>query len=295
MVTRLDDREHKVLLIIADISGYTRFMTANAKELAHAQMIVTDLIETILTSFDFPVEVSKLEGDAVFMYCKIDSDEWAQPESKARLSKQLVAAYTSFSDRVTELDYSRLCVCGACSNMDRLRLKTVVHAGTALFHKVGNFTELASVDVIMVHRLLKNSIDADEYILATAPAFDELSLLEDIPWTDGSESYADLGTISTRSFVPEREQQAALARLKQRPLLEKTFSATRRFTGRTMGAQPIIWGLRNLPAFKHIPQVAGPTTRIIQAALLLLMTPLVLGLGFSVIVVREAYRHFSTF
>ena len=43
-------------------------MTANAKVLAHAQLIITDLIETVLAGFDYPVEVSKLEGDAVFMY-----------------------------------------------------------------------------------------------------------------------------------------------------------------------------------------------------------------------------------
>jgi len=290
----LEDSEHKVLLIIADISGYTRFMTANAKVLAHAQLIITDLLETILADFAFPVEVSKLEGDAVFMYCKIDSDEWTKPEARAQLSKQLLSSYTTFFNRVTEMDQRRVCVCDACSNMDRLRLKTVVHAGTALFHQVGRFRELAGVDVIVVHRLLKNSIDADEYVLATDTAFDELRLPEDIPWTRGSEDYAELGTVSTRTFVPEREQQAAMARLQQRPLLEKTLTAIRQFTRRTMGAQPIIWGLRRLPAFKHIPQVAKPTTRIIQASLLALMTPLVLGVGFGVIAVRELARHFST-
>jgi hypothetical protein len=293
-MTGLEDREHRVLLIIADISGYTRFLTANAKVLAHAQMIITDLLETILAGFDYPVEVSKLEGDAVFMYCKMDSDEWAQPQTQTRLSQQVLTSYTNFFDRVTELDQSRICVCTACAHMDRLRLKTVVHAGTALFHKVGSFTELAGVDVIMVHRLLKNSIDADEYILATDPAFEELNLSGDIPWTQGSEDYTELGTVSIRTFVPKREQQAALTRLKQRPLPEKTFSAARHFTRRTLSAQPIIWGLSELPAFKHIPQVARPTTRIIQAVTLAIMTPLVLALGYGAIIVRESYQHFAS-
>jgi hypothetical protein len=292
-MTRLEDREHRVLLIIADISGYTRFMMANAKVLVHAQMIITDLLETILVGFEYPVEVSKIEGDAVFMYCKMDSDDWAQPQTRARLSQQVLTSYTNFFDRMTELNQSRVCVCFACANMERLRLKTVVHAGTALFHKVGSFTELAGVDVIVVHRLLKNSVDADEYILATEPAFEELNLPGDIPWTQGNESYAELGTVSTRTFVPKREQQAALTRLKQRPLLKKTFSAAGNFTRRTVGAQPIIWGMRKLPAFKHIPQVAGPTTRIIQALLLAVMTPLVLALGYGLIIVRESYLHFA--
>jgi len=33
-----------VLLIIADISGYTRYMTANAKTLAHRRIIITELV-----------------------------------------------------------------------------------------------------------------------------------------------------------------------------------------------------------------------------------------------------------
>jgi len=37
----MSDEVRPVLLIIADISGYTRFMTANAKTLAHAQLIIT--------------------------------------------------------------------------------------------------------------------------------------------------------------------------------------------------------------------------------------------------------------
>ena len=41
-------------LVIADISGYTRFMAANAKVLAHAQLVITELTETILAGFQYP-------------------------------------------------------------------------------------------------------------------------------------------------------------------------------------------------------------------------------------------------
>ena len=65
------------------------------------------------------------------------------------------------------------------------------------------------------------------------------------------------------------------------------------FSRRVLGAQPIIWGLRKLPAFKHLPQVAGRSTRIVQTTLLLVMTPLVLAVGMCAVVVREVYRHGS--
>ena len=288
----MEDGEHKVLLIIADISGYTNFMTANAKVLAHAQLIITELIETILAGFDYPVEVAKLEGDAVFMYCKLDSEEWAKPQTQARLSEQVLNAHTKFFDRVTELEQSRVCVCHACSNMTRLRLKTVVHAGTALFHKVGTFTELAGVDVIMVHKLLKNSVNAEEYILTTRSAFDALKLEHVMSWTTGSEDYYEFGTIPTKTYVPEREKEATLLRLKQRGLSEKIFSAARNFTRRTLGAQPIIWGLRTAPDFQHIPQRARAMTRIVQGVLLASFTPLILPLGYGAIILRESIRHF---
>ena len=287
------DEERKVLLIIADISGYTRFMTANAKALVHAQLVITDLLETILADFDYPIEVSKLEGDAVFLYCKIDTDDWADPEIHDRLCKQLIRSYSNFADRVVQLSQSRLCVCSSCSNIERLRLKIVMHVGTALFHQVGTFNELAGIDVILVHRLLKNSIDADEYVLATDPAFEALRFPKHISWARGSERYDQLGEVSTWTYVPERERQARLTRLHQRSLPKKTLSSNGIYVRRVLETQPIIWGVRKPAPFRHVPQVAGPVSRFFQGLLLLVTTPVVLVLGFVAITVREVYRHFT--
>jgi len=57
-----------VLLIIADIGGYMRYMTANAKTLAHSQTIITKLVAAIIRQIELPLEVAKLEGDAVFFF-----------------------------------------------------------------------------------------------------------------------------------------------------------------------------------------------------------------------------------
>ena len=66
-----------------------------------------------------------------------------------------------------------MCACEACANVAKLKLKAVVHHGDAVFSKVGQFEKISGVDVILAHRLLKNSVEGDEYILMTA-AFDEL-------------------------------------------------------------------------------------------------------------------------
>ena len=44
----MDNRIERVVLIIADISGYTRFMLANRTALVHGQMVVTKLLEEII-------------------------------------------------------------------------------------------------------------------------------------------------------------------------------------------------------------------------------------------------------
>jgi hypothetical protein len=59
-----------VLLIIADISGYARYMTANAKARAHSQTIITELVRFIVREIELPLEVAKLEGDAIFFFCR---------------------------------------------------------------------------------------------------------------------------------------------------------------------------------------------------------------------------------
>jgi hypothetical protein len=53
-------------LVIADISGYTRFLTDS--ELDHANGIVADLLNSIVDAMQTPLAVSNIEGDAVFMY-----------------------------------------------------------------------------------------------------------------------------------------------------------------------------------------------------------------------------------
>ncbi|HUP46637.1 MAG TPA: hypothetical protein VM779_14110 [Thermoanaerobaculia bacterium] len=62
------DREF--LFLIADISGYTRFMVSNETE-SHA--VNGALLDAILQQVEIPLTVAKLEGDAVFLYAEISS------------------------------------------------------------------------------------------------------------------------------------------------------------------------------------------------------------------------------
>jgi len=57
---------HSGYFIIADISGYTSFVSGT--ELEHAQSIIEELTKLIPGHIQSPLKMVKLEGDAVFYY-----------------------------------------------------------------------------------------------------------------------------------------------------------------------------------------------------------------------------------
>jgi hypothetical protein len=204
MDARPDDQPEPVMLIIADISGYTRYMTANVKTLTHSQTVVTELIKAILKQIELPLEVAKLEGDAVFLYCRKQfagcAPQW--PAARRIIGQKLLTFFHMFNEKLNELSQSVTCTCSACTHIEKLRLKVVVHSGEALFHRVYNFVELAGVDVILIHRLLKNSVKADQYLLLTEAARGDVEFAEPIQLRGGVEAYEDLGQIKTLVYLP---------------------------------------------------------------------------------------------
>ncbi len=186
----------QVLLIIADISGYTRFMIANQTELTHSHEIVGALLESIIAEVEIPLSIAKLEGDAVFLYLVTDG---SGGEKLQQVRTKLLRLFDAFSSRLRELATTHTCSCGACRNIEQLRLKVIIHSGTALIYGIAGGTELAGVDVIVLHRLLKNSVTAHEYILLTDAAKRDIPL--DLPViASGVEEYEDIGRINVTVY-----------------------------------------------------------------------------------------------
>ncbi len=162
------------VLMIADISGYTRFMLANRQAQVHSVVIIHELIDAIIREINIPLEVSKLEGDAVFMYAVKDADEPSWAVERKTMGARLLRFFEAFSDKIVDLAGSTMCRCPACDNIGELKLKIVVHSGEVVFSRVGDSDELAGLDVVTVHLLLKNSVPADEYILMTEPGWRDI-------------------------------------------------------------------------------------------------------------------------
>jgi Protein of unknown function (DUF2652)/Polyketide cyclase / dehydrase and lipid transport len=137
-------------LAIADISGYTSYL--GSAELDHAQDVLEDLTETLVRALSPPMKLSKLEGDAVFVYMpgnRVDA---------SMLLDTLDAAYFAFRRRQEAIDRATQCDCNACMLIPRLDLKFVAHHGAFGRQHVAGREELSGPDVILVHRLLKNHV-----------------------------------------------------------------------------------------------------------------------------------------
>ena len=156
------------LLIIADISGYTRFMKLHRMSLAHAQDIVARLLEALIDAAP-RLRLSELEGDAAFFYTPY-------PEAQEGLianavAEHVVAMHLAFHARQQQMVAGNLCNCDGCAQTGQLRVKFVAHVGEVATQKVKRSTKLAGIDVILVHRMLKNSVPVPEYLLMSEPVF----------------------------------------------------------------------------------------------------------------------------
>ena len=83
--------EHGVL-VLADISGFTAFITAT--ELEHGPPIIARLLEEVMGQLSPPLEIQEVEGDAVFA---LGPDRVLVPP--ARLLDVLEGAFDAFKYR----------------------------------------------------------------------------------------------------------------------------------------------------------------------------------------------------
>jgi hypothetical protein len=240
----------RVLMVIADIGGYTRFMNLHRTSLGHAQELVGKLLEAVIRAAKGQFEVAKLEGDAVFLYAKIPSGKEPDLEPfthRVRMIRQ------RFLEAQQELNGNRICSCDGCTQVGQLKLKFVSHMGEAAFQKVQRFNELAGVDVILVHRMLKNSVPLGEYVLMTDPIHDRLHpSLKDVV-KHAEEEFEGLGTTQTH-YIDLND--IALGELPQ--FKPTRFAKVMQLLRLNAAALPVIVGIKKPCAgFRHIDVHVG--------------------------------------
>ncbi|ORW32581.1 hypothetical protein AWB91_11640 [Mycobacterium paraense] len=236
---------HAVLLI-ADIGGYTHYMSWNRTHLAHAQLTVAGLLEAVIDAGK-GLKLAKLEGDAAFFWAPDGNAKVLVCERLSRMRQAFLARRERFKADIA-------CECASCGQLDNLWLKFVVHQGEVAEQKVKRHVELAGVDVILVHRMLKNSVPVAEYVLMTDPV---AACLDD-PMRglckplvhhfegigDTSTHYIDLATSEVPVVAPQR---SGFGRFRKTAMFELTSLPF------LLGIKKPAEGFRNLDRAEDIP------------------------------------------
>jgi hypothetical protein len=151
----------RALLLIADIGGYTEYMQFHRSMLGHAEAATTRLLGKVVDAargFD----LIEIEGDAAFLSRQVNGMDGEA--ALAAVTEAAVAMHRAFHDerRLVELN---VCPCDSCAQTSGLKLKFVAHVGEVATQKIKRRRKLIGMDVIFVHRLLKNPVQASEYVL----------------------------------------------------------------------------------------------------------------------------------
>src|SRR3989441_10097825 len=133
-------------LLLADIPGYTEFLTG--PELEHSHETMRELTALIRQRLAPPMRFVKLEGDAVFCYA-----DGATFRDGERLVELIEACYFDFSNHLLDMARATTCRCKACAPIGSLGLKVIAHYGSFVIERDEGQDDLAGPDGLRPHPL----------------------------------------------------------------------------------------------------------------------------------------------
>jgi class 3 adenylate cyclase len=204
LTTTADAPAGERYLLLADISGYTGFMTGVEHEhgvdfsggIPAAYGVLAALLNTVIEGVEHDFGIVKLEGDAVFAAAPAGSLDGQGPRVLDDLSTMYRAFIASRTAAIPANDH----ICTACPAVAHLDLKVILHRGQTVRQAVGSTSDLLGPAVTVAHRLLKNTvrdrIGFRPYLYLTQPAATALGVPE--VGLAHPEEYADAGRIDGR-------------------------------------------------------------------------------------------------
>jgi len=158
---------NKSIIFIPDISGFTKFVQSTEAE--HSQHVISELLEILIGANTQKLVLAEIEGDALFFYKE-------EIPSMEKLLAQVETMFTAFYSHLKLLENNRICPCNACALAPNLELKIIVHCGHLQFLAVQGKRKPFGNHVIEAHRLLKNSVDSDNYVLFSNQLMEDIML-----------------------------------------------------------------------------------------------------------------------
>lgn len=145
-------------LIIPDISGFTRFV--HTTDEVTGNRIIYRLLSSIMKSNILNLTVAEIEGDAILFFKKGNK---LTPEEIKHQFDIMLKNFNQEVSRISEEFGEKI----------DLSLKLIAHYGPTADYRLGGFHKLYGKTVIAAHRLLKNSVKSDNYVLISEELIDQ--------------------------------------------------------------------------------------------------------------------------
>ena len=153
-------------IVIPDITGFTRFMSDI--DLKISKRVIPALLNKIIYTNQIGLKVSEIEGDAVLFY------KTGPPVDPQQMAKQCQRFYLDFYQQLKSLKYELRNKPESNKIPRILGLKIIVHYGEVGMSRIDKRIKLIGEDVIIAHRLLKNDVTYDDYVLLTSHYVDKV-------------------------------------------------------------------------------------------------------------------------
>jgi hypothetical protein len=182
-------------LLIADISGYTGYLTQS--EMDHANPIIGSLLEALIVQVGEPMHLWRTEGDAVLAYST--AENFPSGETFLVICENL---YQAFSARRLDIIQNTTCTCRACANVINLDLKIIAHHGRFEEMQIGPTTDISGSDVILVHRMAKTDVKQvtgiKSYALFSQQAYEAMGI--QTPLLEYATQFEHFGNVPMRVY-----------------------------------------------------------------------------------------------
>ncbi|MBC7912725.1 MAG: DUF2652 domain-containing protein [Pyrinomonadaceae bacterium] len=178
---------------VPDITGFTKFIATS--DLSFSSSFIPGLLRRLVNANIINLAVGEIEGDAIFFYRTGRLPSISMVAKQCRLLFQTFHNYLKIIEKEDPENFAKHLADG------QMGLKIIVHYGDIMAANIKGRTKLIGQNVIIAHKLLKNSIKEGEYILITQDYFDKVKgndISQWFPWGEvkkGSETYEYLGEI----------------------------------------------------------------------------------------------------
>ncbi|MBC7744557.1 MAG: DUF2652 domain-containing protein [Flavobacterium sp.] len=192
-----EDEIKPVLFCIPDITGFTRFIAT--ADINYSKEVIPMLLRKLIDANIIKMNVGEIEGDAIFFYKN------GRLPSVSKVAEQCKHLYMTFSNFLVDLKKNNPVNYEKYLGDNQLGLKIIIHYGHISFSNIKGRVKLLGQDVIIAHKLLKNGINENNYILLTEKYLSKIrnrqKLQQSFHWEElhsGSEKYEFIGEVKYR-------------------------------------------------------------------------------------------------